>query len=248
MPVYGPNLDIASDALWDLLLIAEIPGDKRKYAPKSDACLHINKFPHLVLEVISDSAESDRNRMLLQAACLARLGNALRQGSTVADPFIVSAIYIDNQLDAKWYLVYQPDVLDTTVGLFLRICSLFTSRQVKYVVKTFDLKDAKRTFDFIFQLYNFISLANEDNRTLRDPVRIVAQLQKDVSRMHLPALTTDNDNADAGSSRKRRNGGRGGDVESDILSDVEALKHAGYIIPLEVEGLKSLLPVRVSFR
>jgi hypothetical protein len=41
-----------------------------------------------------------------------------------------------------------------------------------------------------------------------------------------------------------------GPVENDILSDeaiLEALERAGYTIPPEVEGFKSLLPVRVSF-
>jgi hypothetical protein len=120
MLVYGPNLDVASDTLWDLILIADIHGDKRQYTPKSDAFLRINKFPHLILEVISDQGQSDRNRMLLQGACLARLGNALRRDPAVSGPFIVSAIYIDNQLHAKWHLMYQPSVSDTTVRLFLQ--------------------------------------------------------------------------------------------------------------------------------
>jgi hypothetical protein len=100
MPVYGPNLDITSDTSWDLILIADVGGHKNQYTPRSDASLRINKFPHLVLEVISDQAQSDCNCMLLQAACLARLGNAVRLDSA-ADPFIVSAIYIDDQLRAN---------------------------------------------------------------------------------------------------------------------------------------------------
>ena len=122
MPVYGPNLDIASSGLWDIILIADVSGDKCQYTPKSDLSLRINNFPHLVLEIISDfenifdQAQSGRNRMLLQSACLARLGNALRRNPE-GDPFIVSAIYIDYMLCATWYLLYQPNVSDTTVGL-----------------------------------------------------------------------------------------------------------------------------------
>jgi hypothetical protein len=71
------------------------------------------------LEITSDQARSDRNRMLLQAACLARLGNAPRRNPG-ADPFIVSAVYIDNKLRAIWYLLYQPNVSDTTVRLILQ--------------------------------------------------------------------------------------------------------------------------------
>jgi hypothetical protein len=118
MPAYGPNLDIASNVAWDFLLIVDLPGSRRQYTPQSDASLSINNFPHLVLEVTSDPLqESDRNRMLLQAACLARLGNALRQD--LAHPFIVSAIYIDNQLRAIWHLVYQPLTSNTAVRLTL---------------------------------------------------------------------------------------------------------------------------------
>jgi hypothetical protein len=111
-------------------------------------------------------------------------------------------------------------------------------------------------FEFVFRLYNFVSLANEDNRTLRDPFRIVGELQNEVTKMQLPKLTSlkrktgDSDNADNGSSKKRRNRGRSGYADNDILSDVailEALKDAGYTIPPEVEGFKSLLPLRVSF-
>jgi hypothetical protein len=47
--------------------------------------------------------------MLFQAACLARFGNALFLPSR--RPFIISAIYIDSSLTAKWHLVYQPRVL-----------------------------------------------------------------------------------------------------------------------------------------
>ena len=119
MPVYSPNLDIASGALWDFLLIPDIQGSKLKYTPKSDASLRINNLPHLILEVISDSAESDRFRMLLQAYCLARLGNALRKMPKVGDPFIVSAIYIDDALCAKWYYMYQLDGENAPVGLVL---------------------------------------------------------------------------------------------------------------------------------
>jgi hypothetical protein len=122
------------------------------------------------------------------------------------------------------------------------------------VTEIFDLKEVLPTFDFVFRLYNFVSLADEDNRTLRDPLHILGKLHADVSHMDLLGLTstlkrktTDNDTADTGSSKRPRNGGRRGNLDSDILSDVEALKHAGYTIPPEVEGFKSLLPVRVSF-
>lgn len=120
MPVYDPNLDldITSGHSWDFRLMVQLPELKRrKYTPKSDASLRINKVPHLLLEVISDTAHSDCTWMLLQAACVARLGNALRSDQ---EPFIVSAIYIDETLIATWYCVYQPEKTDRAVRLVLR--------------------------------------------------------------------------------------------------------------------------------
>ena len=120
MPVYDPNLDldITSGRSWAFHLIAELPKSKHDYCPKSDASLCINKVPHLLLEVTSDpSTHSDCNRMLLQAACLARLGNALTSGQA---PFIISAIYIDETLTATWYYVYQPEKTDRAVRLVLQ--------------------------------------------------------------------------------------------------------------------------------
>jgi hypothetical protein len=85
----------------------EFPKDKSryKYTPDSDASLRIKGFPHLVLEIISDTSQSDQTRMLLQAACLVRLGNALRK--KLEHPIIVSAIYINDQMCAEWHLMYQ---------------------------------------------------------------------------------------------------------------------------------------------
>ena len=231
---YGPNLNIASNGSWSFHLIVDVGGEKCQYTPKSDISLFINDLCHLLLEVASDEPhEWDRCRMLLQAACLARLGYALRQGST--DPFIVSAIYIDHNLYAEWYLLYQPGASHVNVGLTLQEAVHYLRlRQVEYVIEQIDLEHAKATFESVFRLYNFVSLANEDN-TLRQPLLNVGKLRSDVKQMKLPLLTT----------------GHGADepVESDILSDVailEALERTGYTIPPEVEGFGSLLPVHVS--
>ena len=90
MPVYGPNLDIASGALWDFPLMSDTQGEQAKYTSKNDASLRIKNL-------VSNRAESDCIRMLVQASCLTRLGNALRKNPD-GDPFIVSAIYVDDQL------------------------------------------------------------------------------------------------------------------------------------------------------
>jgi hypothetical protein len=109
-------------------------------------------------------------------------------------------------------------------------------------------------FDFMFQLYNFVSLAYEDNQALDDPLTKVTSLQSYISQLRQPVWTNrkrktrDTDDARNGSSKRSRKEGEL--VENDILSDVailEALKRAGYTIPDEDSDFKLLLPVRVSF-
>jgi hypothetical protein len=120
------------------------------------------------------------------------------------------------------------------------------------VVDYFDLKDPKKVFEFVFQLYNFVSLANEDNNSLDDSFTKVTKLCLDVRERELPALATlcgkrkTRDNDDMGTGSFKRSNNAGGPVESDILSDVailEALERAGYTLEPEVEGFTALLPV-----
>jgi len=73
--------------------------------------------------------------------------------------------------------VYQPHVSDAAVGLILQEAVHYLRLgRLDTLVKHFDLKDAERTFDFVFQLYNFASLANEDNITLHKPFDKLAML------------------------------------------------------------------------
>ena len=119
----------------------------------------------------------------------------------------------------------------------------------------FDLKDPKPTFKFVFRLYNLVSLADEDNKTLGEVKRSVGDLCVDVKGMGLRALTSrkpktekGNDPAKNDPAKKPKNAD--GPVESDLLSDpkiLKALGRAGYTIPPKVEGFNSMLPVRASF-
>lgn len=66
----------------------------------------VNSFPVLLLEVSSDSSETDKNCMLLQASCLVHLGNALMK----EPKFLIKAIYIADNYNATEYMVFQsPD-------------------------------------------------------------------------------------------------------------------------------------------
>ncbi|KAF8494273.1 tRNA synthetases class I (C) catalytic domain-containing protein [Gautieria morchelliformis] len=73
---------------------------------------HFNSLLYLNLMIMlvrkcSRSDGYDCYRMLLQAACLVHLSNALRH--TNKDQFIITAIYIDSEFLATRYLVWQPE-------------------------------------------------------------------------------------------------------------------------------------------
>jgi hypothetical protein len=95
-------------------LVVETPGQKSRYTPRSDFHMCIGDFPHLLLEVNSQSNESDRFRMLLQASCISRIGNWLR-ASTSGEPIVIMAVYIDKHFKATQYVLCQPDAGSTKV-------------------------------------------------------------------------------------------------------------------------------------
>ena len=70
------------------------------------------------------------------------------------------------------------------------------------------------TFQFAFRVYNFVSLANEDNATLNHPLASVMQLRSDVVDMKLPALTALSRPAQ---SEKSRNAGEPAGVTSSLM-------------------------------
>jgi len=83
-----------------------------KYTPRSDFRMSINDFPHIVLEVNSQTNGGDEFGMLLQAACISRIGNSLRDPShpTHDEPIVIMAIYIDKEFKARQHIVCQPNV------------------------------------------------------------------------------------------------------------------------------------------
>jgi hypothetical protein len=68
---------------------------------------------YLLVEVQSDENQGDRYRMLLQAACAARLGYL-----SYNNPFIVVALYIENSGRVTRYFLFQRDGADPTVRMF----------------------------------------------------------------------------------------------------------------------------------
>ncbi|SRR6266849_5971356 len=108
-----------SDTSLPFHLVVKTPAEELSYTPKNDFHLKINAFPHLLLEVNPQSSlqkhtETIPFRMLLQAACICRIGNWLR-ASTTGRPIIIMALYIDNDYKAHQHLLYQPDLRSAEV-------------------------------------------------------------------------------------------------------------------------------------
>ncbi|KAI9449743.1 hypothetical protein BJY52DRAFT_1227617 [Lactarius psammicola] len=99
--------------------------------------------PILLLEVDSTPPnEVDRHRMILQAACLVRMGNALLNDRSPT--YIVKAIFIDQNYKATEYTLYQKEGAQDQVDF-----------PVYFDQKNFDLTNRLKMFEFVFRLYNF---------------------------------------------------------------------------------------------
>jgi hypothetical protein len=96
-----------------LIVSVESPQKKYRYTPRSDFHVSVDRLVYLLVQVQSDKDQSDRYRMLLQAACAARLGC-----KSYKNPFIVMALYIENSGRVTQYLVFQPDGTDHRVCTF----------------------------------------------------------------------------------------------------------------------------------
>jgi hypothetical protein len=83
------------------------------YTPRSDFHVSVDQLTSLLVEVQSDKNERDRYRMLLQAACAARLGRHFYN-----DLFIVVALYIETTGMVTRYFVFQRNSADRKVCTF----------------------------------------------------------------------------------------------------------------------------------
>lgn len=98
---------------WPFPLIVSTEGKKFCYNPRSYFHVSVDELVHLSVEVQSEGNQRDRYRMLLQAACAARLGRQF-----YSNPFIVMALYIEETGMVTRYLLFQRDDIDLTVGTF----------------------------------------------------------------------------------------------------------------------------------
>jgi hypothetical protein len=94
-----------SEVPWPFSLVVEIIRDNNQYQyiPSSNFALSVESFPYLLLAVASQ--KGDLHRLLLQASCLVRLGNALLTDKSPT--FSVKAIHVDKDYYAAEYTLYQ---------------------------------------------------------------------------------------------------------------------------------------------
>ncbi|KAH9017866.1 hypothetical protein EDB85DRAFT_2154902 [Lactarius pseudohatsudake] len=128
---------------WAFGLAVKVPHESSglfQYVPRSDFSISLSDLPHLLLEVNSDAEKKrDMNRMLLQASCLVRLGNALLANSQTS--FFVKAIYIDGEYEAIEYTLFQRGTKPY-------------GDAVEYSKVTHRLSVRVELFKFVFRLYN----------------------------------------------------------------------------------------------
>ena len=106
-----------SEVSWPFKLVIKdrVNNEEFSYAPRSDA-MYLKGFPLMTMEFQSDPDKRDRHRMLLQAGCLARLGQHLSKDQKKL--FIVTAIYISKDRVVALYFVYQSSAQRNEVGTF----------------------------------------------------------------------------------------------------------------------------------
>ena len=220
----------------------------------NDFRMEIENFSFCLLDVVSSKkaglgSQTDLWRMILQASCLARLGNKLRRNTD--DPVVIVVIYINSQLQAHEYLVYQPDISCKKVRTqAVPSVKIMTWRllQVLYSETRFSLTRAEMAFEFIFRLYNLLSRVTDDSRKLNPPMVELAQIENDVPDDVYSSLTS-------GRGRKRKcdtdGGGAGGQqhAPSGPLEDrsvQDSLKEARYELTPTDSMLVPITPVRTS--
>ena len=117
--------------------------------------------------------------------------------------------------------------------------------KVEYVTKVFDLTDPRSVFEFIFQLYNFISDAEAENRRLDQPRTRLLNAQESVMQKKLPSLSSpkrEPEDQQNSTKRSKRNP-RGGD-SFDNLTVLREVTNAGYTPTQPIsEELTPLTPV-----
>ncbi|KAI0254966.1 hypothetical protein BJV78DRAFT_807834 [Lactifluus subvellereus] len=161
--VLGSRERHAFRADWPFKLIISIESQQKyRYTPRSDFHVSVDRLVSLMVEVQSDKNQSDRNRMLLQAACAARLGHL-----SYNHPFIVVALYIENSGRVTRYFLFQRDDADP---------------KVSYVSDVQDWRQPSDLFIAIFEIYNLVSMIQSDRPELGNIQERIGLLCSDLSK------------------------------------------------------------------
>jgi hypothetical protein len=155
--LFNPEFEhYSSNKAWPFHLLIERGNRLSRYQPHSDFCMVVNSLPVLLLEVNSDARGGDRRRMLLQGACLVRLGNSLLKPKS---RFLVKAIYIDEHYRAVEYTMYRQENQSDVNKVILLLISEWQDAdswlEIVYKERQFELFQKDQAFEFIFRLYNF---------------------------------------------------------------------------------------------
>ena len=104
-----------------IAVVRDAQAVRYNYKPESDFSFILCDIPIMVLEVYSDKHaekhyESDRPRLLIQAACLVRLWNHLLGDRVI----VIMAVYVDKDFNASCYFLFQGNGLNPA-----RVCRSF---------------------------------------------------------------------------------------------------------------------------
>jgi hypothetical protein len=117
---------------WPLALVMELDREHRSYRPKSDFLISKSSVPRLLVEVHSgpfhaQPFQPDCIRMLLQGSAVVRFANTFIEAFKPEKNFVLVAIYIDNQGEVKFYIIFQDrDYRDTN--------DLTSKHRVRYIL------------------------------------------------------------------------------------------------------------------
>ncbi|KAI0249558.1 hypothetical protein BJV78DRAFT_667522 [Lactifluus subvellereus] len=195
--VLGSRERHAFRADWPFKFIVSIESQPKKcsYTPRSDFHVSVDRLVSLMVEVQSDKNERDRHRMLLQAACAARLG---RQSYDY--PFIVVALYIENSGRVRRYFLFQRDDADP---------------KVSYVSDVQDWTRSSDLFTAIFEIYNLVSIIQSDRPELGNIQELIGLLGSDLSNNFKDTFMSKRTHSDTNEGRPSH-GGQGGNIGSGL--------------------------------
>ncbi|KAG6371881.1 hypothetical protein JVT61DRAFT_8883 [Boletus reticuloceps] len=114
------------------------PADWYRFTPSSDYSVIVEDFlcPFLLCEVISESRETDRYRMLLQGIAAVRAVNTLKKFGSEKDLFVV-AVYLKANLTAERYIIMQA-----------------STEQVHIAQRDYNLLDIAEALEFLKAMFN----------------------------------------------------------------------------------------------